>query len=227
MIYHGLFKCHWGCVVVGDVDAFVRGRNIMDGYKTKCPNNKCSCTTVHLITLLDPTLVETNITVPSDSGDLKRIKDILVVNEYVFSDKDSSENWKIFEHPTGPKIVFNQTNYGRKTQKLKIFTQDNDPIIKQIIEVNKANKREKKANAIKKPLLPTSQQDFLGDTITIGDWVAFSSMSYTNLRVGKITKINQKSVTLLDKNGKRVTGKALTQIIKIPEQRALLLALES
>ena len=51
--------------------------------------------------------------------------------------------------------------------------------------------------ALPKPtpkLKPASHQDLIGQTIVVGDWVAYSSVNTTALRLGRIKKINEKTV---------------------------------
>ena len=69
-------------------------------------------------------------------------------------------------------------------------------------------------------------KDFLGEELTVGDWIAFASFEYTNLQSGKITKINEKTVSIKPHNGKKTLTKSSSQITKLSKERAVLLSLE-
>jgi ribosomal protein L24 len=66
--------------------------------------------------------------------------------------------------------------------------------------------------------------DFFGNTIKIGDEVAFMETKYRSLMIGKIVSITEKTVMvehteLRDKNCKSKTRQFHTQIIKSPNNK--------
>jgi hypothetical protein len=237
---YGLVRCGGGCHYFSlEYNAYVitSNWNKLNTEKYACP--VCKNTNLFLITNYNPSLILEKVIVGT-FGEVKNyyesveerlkiepdsIRKVLDENNFTLSKESSRENI-IYFSPEGYKAIF-KIKHKCKTQDLMLLVPPNHEIIGKIIEANKADKRKKRENTPKKSPLPTVVHDFLGDDITIGDWVAYSSMDYTDLRVGKITKLNEKNtVTILTKQGKTVSGKNLHQIIKISKERAVLLMLE-
>jgi hypothetical protein len=156
------------------------------------------------------------------------VRKILTDHNFVYDEKSNiCDKTMVFSSPEGYKAVF-IVKSGCKTQQMFLLVPAKHELIKKIDSANKNDKRQFKIEAPPKIICPTVIKDCLGTELFVGDWVAYSSMSYTALRFGKITKINPKSVTLKDsKGGRKIPGKDVSQIIKIPDERAMLLMLES
>jgi len=130
----------------------------------------------------------------------------------------------VWVSPEGFKIVFMGASH-LKTQKAFVLVPDKHPIIKEFEKANKEDNAAAKNGRESKPkiIIPKVMQDACGEDIKVGDWVAFSSMSYTALQFGKIAKFNPKSVSIKPRNGYRIiSGKDCSQIIKVPDNRAML-----
>jgi len=232
----GLLRCPYRHTFSSEYTAYVmRGSwNQLETTRYTCP--KCKTTKLYLITNYDPTFTVTNL-VSGTFGDVRysrlanllsfkedSIRKLLVANNYVVS-PDSNDSTVIYAHPAGNKVIF-VIEEGRKTQNVIILSPEKDEIIAKVIEANKADKRARKTIAPPKPVLPTKYKDFLGEELTIGDWVAYATFNYTNLQVGRITKINEKSVSLSTGKRSKSISKNSAQIVKLSKERAVLLSLE-
>jgi len=151
---------------------------------------------------------------------------LLTADNYLPNGELSNGNYTVYATKTGSAAVFKSYGYKKKTQELWLFVAENDPIIKKITEANKADKRAKKLATPPKAAMPTKYKDFLGEELSLGDWVAYATFNYTNLQTGRIVKINEKSVSLRTGKHSKSISKSSAQIIKLSKERAVLLSLE-
>jgi hypothetical protein len=232
MQYHGLVQCDYGHIKLMTVDGFIR----KDYYNRKEIESRTSCgeclsskypsrtNRFFLISETNPIYILKRIPVLSNNNPLFKA----VFNSYGFIAETEKNYFEVFISPEKYVAVFMGSSH-KKVRDLYIIAPEKHKIFKEFDTANKADKRNIKAATPPKPkiVLPETLRDAVGTDIKIGDWVAFSSMNYTALRFGKIIKLNPSSVTIKIKGGGRVTsGKSTDQIIKIPDERAMLFMLE-
>jgi hypothetical protein len=131
----------------------------------------------------------------------------------------------IMRRSDGITAIF-ATRNDRKTQDLILCAPTDHPLFNQLKnEVSIANKL-KRANAAPPKPKVKNQFDIFSDSVIVNDWVAF--VQDNRLKIGKIIKINEKSVTIVDIQSKRkFIGKIPSQIIKLTKDKALLMMLEN
>ena len=192
----------------------------------ECIKNGTFYSKLYSVFEYDPTFSLHIKTIKRITGDSAFSK---VLSLYNFSDI-SGKNYRststsIWQTSEGYALSLIGSSY-KKTAKLIFVAPAKHPLIKDILVAVKADNEtvKKQIVSVPKPKIPKVLQDACGEDIKIGDWVAFSSGSLSELRFGKILKLNPKSVTIRPRdNSKRtISGKLCTQIIKIPDHRALL-----
>lgn len=139
-----------------------------------------------------------------------------------------------FQNSNGDFVTISQ-NSSRKTQSLYIgLKTPNLDLIKRLKDANKKD-REKciadKKKAEKARKFFNSISDFLNQEVKVGDWVISSKMfvDRPGICFGKVEKIEEKLTDLYAKI--RISNKGLiertgAELVKVPEDRALLLNLE-
>jgi hypothetical protein len=70
-------------------------------------------------------------------------------------------------------------------------------------------------------LKPKSMNDAIGGTVTIGDWVAFSTGAFGKISLGKILRFNDCSMIVSRRSGKEIR-KQPTQVVKITDEQVML-----
>lgn len=236
-ISFGLLRCAYEHVFPMQYTTSILPRygNRLENNNYECP--VCKIKNLYLITQYDPSFKITNFIV----GTFEKIDEWNGIDRLLSTNEDSirkllkAENYSlaldstrehiIYVNPTGNKIVFKIKN-GRKTQPLFVLSPEKDEIIAKIDAANKHDKRIRKSIALPKPIMPTKYKDFLGDELTIGDWVAYAQYNYSNLECGRIVKINEKTVSIKNKENYKSIAKSSSQIIKLSPERAMLLSLE-
>jgi hypothetical protein len=217
---YGLIKCDYGHIASREYSRYVDSYGRFDG---QCGTQTCQNRRLRVIANYDPSFVQTTIKVAQPAPFATKI---LTDNNYSLNGTFSNGNYTVYETTTGSAAVFKSYGYRLKTQELMLFTVVKDPIIKKIADANKADKRERKIATPAKSPSPTKYKDFLGEELTIGDWVACATFNYTNLQTGRIVKINEKSVSLRTAKHSKSISKSSAQIVKLSKERAVLLSLE-
>lgn len=136
--------------------------------------------------------------------------------------EDIERQYYIMTSPDGSKAIF-QIVSGNKTQKLILATHELDNLSTVIKQLNILDKRLRKVNSPPKPKPPEFITDAIGNKVIINDWVAFSSGTSSDIRIGQVKKINNKSVSLKERNRKKlVIGKQSSQIVKLPDDQMMI-----
>lgn len=153
-------------------------------------------------------------------SDPDEIRNILTQHGFVFNDNDSDDRYMIYNAPDG--IACFVVSSHLKTQKLFLILPPKHKLFKDVATANAEANLVRKAAAPPKPEIPTFVTDCIGSRVAIGDWVAYSSMNYTNLQVAQVVKISPKTVSLKTITGRKVNGKAFAQIVKLPEDQVMI-----
>jgi hypothetical protein len=142
--------------------------------------------------------------------------------------KDKTSDSIVYVSPEGYKAYFKYISTN-KTQKLFLITPPKHELIKKIDTANKKDKRVKLAAMPKKPkkIVLTSFKDIVGNTVEVNDWVAYASFNDSSLKVGKIIRFTDRSASIKTPTGRTVSGKTKDQIVKLPDDQAMLLTLSS
>jgi hypothetical protein len=140
--------------------------------------------------------------------------------------KASNDGHLVYISPEGYKAVFRGMSRHRKTHTLILITLPKHGLIKKIDVANKKDKKVKQAANPSQSKIdrPDFVRDFLGSKLVVGDWIAYTYG--TILGTGKIIRFTNKTVSIMPHGGKKiVSGKSFKQIVKLPNEQAMLLQL--
>jgi hypothetical protein len=238
MSQHILAKCYYGHYVPLDFNGYgyIDGRTELHQTEPKIPCPTCASskyppamTKFYGITPYDKTFSFNEFKILRHSNYFSTMQDFLESKGFTLDTSCKNRNEMVYLSPEGFKAVFVGKGSSFQTETLYLLVPEKHSLIKEVDTTNKANKRAKKDATPAKPkvIIPETMQDAAGSEIKIGDWVAYSSQDYTDLKFGQIVKFNPKSVSIRKKGSKSViSGKSTSSVIKIPDEQAMLMLLE-